>query len=73
MFEVLLGFDSIFPWQFMLGIMALKTIHSEGFCTRPIFMYLNFDIVVLKDLTKLISVFCCNKVINFSSTTLSVL
>ena len=56
MLKLLLGFDSIFSWQFMLGIMALKTMHSEGFCTRPIFMYLNSDIVILKDVTKLISV-----------------
>ena len=56
MFKVLLDFGYIFPWQFMLGIMALKTMHSEGFCTRLVFMYLNSNIVVLKDVTKLISV-----------------
>ena len=56
MFEVLLSFGSIFPWQFILAIMALKTMHSEGFCTRPIFMHLNSNIVILKDVTKLISI-----------------
>ena len=39
-----------------IGDMVLKTMHSEGFCTRLIFMYLSFGVVVSKDVTKLISV-----------------
>ena len=41
---------------FSVGDYGFKITYYEGFCTRLIFMYLNSDIVVLKDVTKLTSV-----------------
>ena len=39
-----------------VGDYCLKIMHSEGFYIRLIFVYLGFGIVILKNVTKLISV-----------------